>query len=161
MKKFQKLLERISSKLTVKQAIFTLAVCGIVFILVLVYDAKDYKFDMPLNLLWILFGGLTFIFADISIEKTVDNLIERETKTILQAIKHLLSDEYKLVKYDGDLEIFELYDDATKSNNQKLYAKLDVDDNICYAIIDDYGNIISEKKSKKYRFFLENIYVCY
>ena len=32
------------------------------------------------------FGGVvvTFIFADISIEKTVDYLIERETKKILQ-----------------------------------------------------------------------------
>lgn len=161
MKKFQKLLERISSKLTKNQAIFILAVCGIAFILALSYDVKDYKLDMPLTLLWILFCGLTFIFVNISIDKTVDYVIERETKTILQAIKHLLSDEYKLVKYDGDLEIFELYDDATKVNNQKLYAKLDVDDSICYAIIDVDGNIISEKKSKKYRFFLENIYVCY
>lgn len=160
MKKIQKLLERISSKLTVNQAIFTLAVCGIVFILALAYDVKDSKFDMPLTLLWILFCGLTFIFADISIDKTADHIIDRETKKILQAIKHFLSDEYKLVKYDGDLEIFELYDDATEKNNQKLYAKLDAENNICYAIIDVDGNIISEKKSKKYRFFLENIYVC-
>ena len=153
MQKIQKLLERISSKLTVNQAIFTLAVSGIVFILEFAYDVKDYKLDMPHTILWILFGGLTFIFADISIEKTVDYLIERETKKILQVIKHLLSDEYKLVKYYGDLEIFELYDDAMKVNNQKLCAKLDVDDNICYAIIDADGNIISKNKSKKYRFF--------
>ena len=30
---------------------------------------------------------------------------------------------------------------------------------ICYAIIDDNGNIISEMKDKKYRLFLENVYV--
>ena len=103
----------------------------------------------------------TFIFAVISIEKTADNVIERETKKMLYAIKQLLDDEYKLIKYTSDnvSQILELYEDATKMNNQKLYAKLDEDDNICYAIIDDDGNIISKKKNKKYRFFLENIYV--
>lgn len=161
MKKESKLIERISSKLTLNQAIIGLTIFAIVFMITFVNELKDYKIDMLNTLLWILAFIPTYVFAVISFEKTADNVIERETKKILDAVKQLLNDEYKLVKYESNCasEIFELYEDVTKKNNQKLYAKLDIDDNICYAIIDDNGKIISEKKNKKYRFFLENIYV--
>ena len=161
MKKSQKLLERISSKLTLRQAIIGFTIFAIMFMVSFVNELKDYKIDILYTVLWILFFVPTFIFAVISIEKTADNVIERETKKMLYAIKQLLDDEYKLIKYTSDnvSQILELYEDATKMNNQKLYAKLDEDDNICYAIIDDDGNIISKKKNKKYRFFLENFYV--
>ena len=111
MKKESKLIERISSKLTLNQAIIGLNIFAIVFMITFVNELKDYKIDMLNTLLWILAFIPTYVFAVISFEKTADNVIERETKKILDAVKQLLNDEYKLVKYESNCasEIFENY----------------------------------------------------
>lgn len=155
--------KKLLKRLTLNQAIIATMTSGIITVILIAIDAKNKKLEIPLMLLWILFIGLTFAFIYISVYKMADYVIERETKACLEILKRCLNNEYKIIKYypknifEMD-ELYELYEGEYDAK-LKLYAKLDDDENICYAIMDDQGNIVPKKKSKKYRFFLENVYL--
>lgn len=157
MKRNHKLLDKIRARISLNLSITILAISGILEIMIFANSVKEETFN-PITITLVVLLFLIFcIFTYISI----DNIIKRETEKNLKKVKEILSDSYKLVKYEPEdiSEMFELYMEANKKMYITLHARLDKNDNICYAIKDCKNNIICETRNQKYRFFLDNFYV--
>lgn len=159
----KKILERFRNSVTLIQGIL---ICVVLFMAsTLAFSVACTKTEVADATIHIIAGAILIIFEIVFLfilfDKTAENVVYEARIVALKELRTILTEEYKIVDfpYVKNTDISELFEQVLSRGNYKLYAKIDEDNNICYAIMNEKMEIVAEKKTKKYRFFFENFHV--
>lgn len=139
MKRAEKLwwriLEGVDGILTLNSATVVFMVSTALFILVVFNETRKYKTNILPTIILLILLVVIIILSQVVFQKTPDSK-EATIEIYWQKVSKILTTEYQQVRYEATYcsTIFKLYQDASKKSHQKLYAKIDDEGNIWYAI---------------------------
>lgn len=155
MVKIKELINRISEKTTLNQAISVFGGTGILGIFLLIAGTRIsywwFLLEIPITIIAVLSGTICMM-------KSVENVYMRYQKQALELIKEYLENEYKRIIFVNGIR-----DEVIVKNNIKdtsnCFAKLIENDNIKIVVKDINGNTTNIFKVTDYIWFIKNFHI--